>query len=310
MKKKFILGTVLALAGGILAACASASPSITVYEAPHMPSVVIANTEVQFTSAIQNSTETGFVQANFTVAKAPWQTDQVPSFAMVVEEAAKIGEQYIWDVFGESIDGMYVIMHYADCWLRPSKGRWQGIVTLALDTANNETSWYAVDGSMGSWGIGEMIFHFTIDAETGERLEISYNSPNSPMILVPHDTQPLWESAQGRAIQAMSNKELAKFVDVSPEQLNAYTHEVIRFAEAHFNGTAIKDVAMGRNVVTPNGLQRLQGIHVLLDTDEDGNIYGTPVGFEFTVTDYTGREAIVTIFEYNQGYRSIRIWSI
>jgi len=306
MKIKYVLVTALAF---VFAACSTADLSTYDYETPLVPSVVISNTEVQFTSAIA-ITEVNFIQADFTVLAAPWQDEQAPANAMTKEEAARIGERYIWDVFDESIDGMYVVMHYADCWLRPYRGRWQGIVTAEVDTTNNENSWVVVDGSMGSWGIGIPIFHFTIDAETGERLEISYNSPNSPMIIVSHDTQPLWESAQGLAIQAMNNKELAMFAGVSPERLSTYTEEVMALAEAHFYDTALKNIAMGRNVITPNGPQQLQGIHVLLDTDEDGNIYATPTGFEFTITDYTGREAVVTISEFHQGYRSIRIWSV
>ena len=316
MKKKYILGAALALVAA-LTACSNTNLPTPNYEAPTVPSVVISDTEIQFTSAIQtstegtqNSAEESFTQANFTVLIAPWQSDEIPTAAMTPEEAAEIGEVYIRDVFGESIDGMYVVMHYADCWLRPYRGRWQGIVTATVEPTDDEPSWYVIDGSMGSWGIGEMRFHFSIDSETGERLEISYNAPNNPLVLPPHDTQPLWESAQGLAIQAMSNQELAIFVGISPEQLSAYTQDVIALAEAHFNNTALKNVAMGRNVITPNGPQRLQGIHVLLDTDEDGNIFGIPTGFEFTVTDYAGKEAIVTISEFNQGYRSVRIWSV
>jgi len=303
MKIKYVFVTVLAF---VFAACSTADLPAYDYEAPPVPSVVISNTEIQFTSAIA---EVNFIQADITVLEAPWQEDQAPARAMTKEEAARIGERYIWDVFGDSIDGMYVVMHYTDCWLRSYRGRWQGIVTLTVGAADSEATRYAI-GSMGSLGIGEMLFAFTIDSETGERLEISYNSPNSPMIIVPRDTQPLWESAQGRAIQAMSNKELAMFAGISPERLSTYTEQVIALAEAHFYDTTLENVAMGRTVTTPNGPQRLQGIHVLLDTDEDGNIYATPTGFEFTITDDTGREAIVTISEFHQGYRSIRIWSV
>ena len=56
------------------------------------------------------SSSSNNVHANNTISAA----------AMSMENAAQIGAQYIWDVFGESIDGMYVEMMFAN-W--PSQSR-------------------------------------------------------------------------------------------------------------------------------------------------------------------------------------------
>jgi len=328
MKRKSVLGTVftLALIGGALTACSTASATSPV--TTHNTNAAIYSTVAQglhLTSAAQSiagidtsknpydtdaknlttqSNRPGFAPANFTVEEADWQTDDVPACAMTAEEAARIAEQYIWDVFGKSIEGMYVTMSYSDCWLRPSKGRWTGSVSLTPQDMEAYHA-YVICSSLI-----DIKFTFTIDSITGERLEISYHPLGSPPVNITHDTQPLWESPKGLAIQAMDDNELADFVGIAPEQLEIYIQEAYELAQAHFANTTVKNVALGRNVTTPTGPMQLPGIFVLLDTNADGSIFGTYTGLEFTVTNHEGSEAIVTITEWHQGYRAIRIWSV
>jgi len=300
MKRNFILGTMIALAlvGGVLTyATANAAPQL-------------ANAEQLAVSANVDASQEGvFVSPNITVSEAPWQFDEVPYDVIPAEEAAQIGARYLWDVFGLDIDGKHVVMLYSDCWLRPGEGRWTGLIYNTIEDAL-ATPWLysemaAVVAPVNpSVNPMDRMFNFTIDAATGERMEIASHSTTPPPAIL-HDTQPLWESAKGLRIQAMSDSELAAFIGLTPAQLDAYKQEITALAEAHFNNSTLQSVALGRNVIRPNGPMRLQGIQPLLDTRADGSIFGTLSGLEFTVTDNTGREAIVTISIHAD---SIRIW--
>jgi len=311
MKKKLVLQTALALAfaGCALTACSNASAaSITGDATQYLVINGTTQAEVQLTGAAQSQADVNALansnttESNITIYMAPWQTDEIPSDAMPAEEAARVGEAYIYDVFGKSIDGMYVMMHYMDCWLRPEKGRWMGTVSLSQE----ENDWGALVGV--GLSPSDIMFSFTVDSTTGERLDISYTPLNSPPVVIEHDTQVLWESAQGQAVLAMDNIELAVFTGITPERMEIYTQVAYELAQAHFNNTTVQNITLGRSIITPSGPQYLQGIHVLLDTCENGNIFGTPVGLEFTATDHTGQEAIISINEWHEGYRYVRIW--
>lgn len=301
MKKK-LLGTVLALVltGGALTACSTAyanSPSTNA--TPLTASTIAYAPQIEQLATTANTST--FASPNITVSEAAWQSDQIPADAIPMEEAAQIGARYLWDVFGVDIDGMHIVMLYSDCWLRPFAGRWTGSVYLT-EEESLANEWISFsDGAViinpalnAVVSLADRRFSFTIDSTTGERLETASRSTTpSPAIL--HDTQTLWESAHGLEIQAMSDNELAAFVGLTSEQLEIYTQKVTAFAEAHFNNSTLQNVELCRNVSTPNGAMRLQGIQPLLDTNADGSIFGTLSGLEFTVTDDTGREAIVTI---------------
>ena len=304
MKKKSIFGAALALAimGGALTACSTtnATSPIMLYSA--QPAIAYSTVATQRTASDHNLANVKGQLGNFTVLEAPWQTDEVPASAMSPEEAAAIAESYIYDVFGKSIDGMYVMMSYSDCWQRPDAGRWIGLVSLTQPNTTRDT--YAI-----SPGPDDTIFTFTVDSVTGQRLEISYRPLGSPPIVIEHDTQPLWESPTGQAVQAMDDNELVDFIGITASQMDAYMQDVYEFARAHFANATVKNIALGRTVSTPTGLMHLSGLNVLLDTDANGNVFGTYVGIEFTVTAHDGREVIVTLTEWHQGYRTVQLWT-
>ena|GEM_PF-2747826 len=295
MKKKFVLATTaIVLAVSVLTACADVNAaSVQVLQsAPEM--------NAHSPQSAQPSTEaTDFAAPDITVSQAVWQYDEIPVGVISPEEAAQIGAQYLWDVFGKCIDGMHVVMLYSDCWLRPSAGRWTGIVYPTQEASESNVWWFEAGAGVVTpvdpdANTADRRFNFTIDSATGERLETASHS-NTPVAPIFHDTQVLWESARGREIQAMNDNQLAAFIGLSPEQLEVYFQQVTAFAEAHFNNSTLQSVELGRNIVSPYRSERIQGIQPLLDTDENGNIFGTLSGIEFTATDHTGREAVITM---------------
>ena len=174
--------------------------------------------------------------------------------------------------------------------MRPGAGRWTGSVQST--PPNNEWDGASVLVPVAN-PVGRM-FIFTVDSATGERMEVGSHSLTlaAPVL---HDTQPLWESARGLEIQAMTDSQLVAFVELTPEQLDVYTQKATEFAEAHFTNSTLQSVELGRTVTRPNGAMRLQGIQPLLDTDENGNIFDTLSGIEFTATDDNGREIVISI---------------
>jgi len=251
-----------------------------------------------------------FVPPNITVITSPFQQYQIPTSAMPMEEAAHVGAQYIWDSFGVNLDEMYFVMSYVDCWLRPGRGRWFGTVALPAHEAPFYGYFVTQDGVI-DWQWGDIVFSFTIDSISGERLEIRYDTPrgNHPPRVIAHDTQPLWESAQGRAVQAMNGQELAEFVGLAPNRLADLEQEALAMAQAHFINSDDVNIRLGTIRHTPTGSIDFGGIDVLLDTDANGNIFGTFEGIRFTATDEFGNEAIISITEW-LGFRGIAAWSV
>lgn len=283
------------------AANANASTPLAPIESQEITSPAVS---VQNAAQRLATTEsTIFVPPDATIVVSPFQRDEIPASAIPIEEAAHLGAEYIWDVFGVSIDGMYVVMSYMECWDRANMGRWHGNVTLPRD-----------ENSMGfadDWQWGENIFFFGIDSITGERLHIAYNSPrgNHPPQVIEHDTRPLWESAQGQAIRAMSGYEVADFIGMTREEIEAHRLEATAFAQAHFINADIVSVDLGVTFDTPTGPMSLPGISVLLDTDAQGNIFGTFETIEFVATDDTGNEARISIGDW-LGFRSISVVTV
>ena len=84
--------------------------------------------------------------------------------ALDIEEIGQIGADYILDVLGESIDGLYILLSY---WYLPERGEyqkhyWSGAVMATRDEVDNYIN-------------GENItplFSFGIDAITGERMRV------------------------------------------------------------------------------------------------------------------------------------------
>jgi predicted small secreted protein len=122
--------------------------------------------------------------------------------AMGYEEAAQIGAQYIWDMYGESIDGKTVEMTYA-AWPFSSRTYWMGVVA-------------------GS-------YEFKVDAVTGEAISIL--SASSQPTKVGSGTEKTVTIAQFKAMQEEPPARLAEFSEIAKG-----------FAQKHFSRTKVASV--------------------------------------------------------------------
>lgn len=247
------------------------------------------------TATIYSPANAATTAPNATIIETPWQTIPAPAEALSMEEAAQLGAQYIRDVFGESIDGMYVLMQYMDLTFS-SRQHWVGSVALTREaTGLYDWEW---DGTTGLDALQtDVMFFFRIDATTGERISISYSAPQSrPQPSPFRDGTEFWDTAQGNIVQNMNDSELMAFVGLTPEQLEAHTQKATTLAQSHFNNSTVTNVTLGQEIHNSiTGSFFATGIGTILNIDADGNIYGTLRGLTFTITDDTSREAIVSI---------------
>lgn len=264
-----------------------------------------------YTQQVQQQDEVtervAFMPPSLTVLKSPEQHVAIPASAMPMEEAAQIGAEYIWDVFGESIDGMYVIMTYT-AWVGHGRQHWFGMVALTREATGVDFDWDSVRilADTGSTITDRIVipvdpmFTFLIDATTGERVDISYSTPRSRQSqeqIESRDRHIAWRgSEQDRAIHSMDDNELMAYLGITLEQLEAYTQEATAYAQSHFNNSTISNVMLGQMLVDAAGSPMLlSGIGVGPHVDENGNIYVSIDRIMFTITDNTGREALVSI---------------
>ena len=76
----------------------------------------------------ENLPPEGFVLPDVTISVSPWQHyHEISAQAMSMEDAAQIGAEYIWEVFGTCIDGMHIEMHFSD-WDWHARTHWHGTV--------------------------------------------------------------------------------------------------------------------------------------------------------------------------------------
>ena len=134
-----------------------------------------------------------------------WTPFPLGGDAIDIEEAAELGAQYIFDIFGESIDGKYLRLTYANG-IRSTQTYWYGEVFPAgidIPTVLKDTSFELSNN---------MIFGFKINAVTRERVDIQRN-------------------LQGELEQEM---ETATAEEV--EQMMAIAYE---YAQKHFTSTRV-----------------------------------------------------------------------
>ena len=188
--------------------------------------------------------------------------------ALSPEEAAEIGAKYIWDMFGESIDGKTVGMYYS---AHPSHTRayWHGTVADSrenLDPTDMENY--------------DPQFWFTLCAVSGERIDIA--NERVDMLGMPREKyRALWTEIN--MLDQEETEELIRLRDEypPPERLDEYTQMAESFAAKHFNNTEV----IGSRLSEYNSF----GDFAL---DENGKIIIAPNwSIWFTVTDSTGREA-------------------
>jgi len=213
----------------------------------------------------------------------------VTASAMSMEEAAELGAQYIWDVFGESIDGMYVEMMFAN-WSSQSRTYWLGVV-FPSDPTSMETT----DIRSRTHRAHNELYRFLIDAVTGLRVDISpgfgyvpqpsYQERQVPSTQRISDEVIAWQIAW----EGMTTVERMAYLGLSQADIESYLQAAREFARSHFNNSELA-YETERFDIFSNITDRFS-----IPTD-----FG---GITFMISDNTGREAIITI---DTGTRSLR----
>ena len=190
------------------------------------------------------------------------------------DEAAELGARYIWDVFGESIDGKTVKMTYC-VWPSHTRAYWMGAVAESKDAAENH----------------DILFDFYICTVSGERVDVHNLNPD----IGGRVREAEWTAKQREIYRLldvfMEEYRLAGRVDeldamfaVRPteEQLDKYGQLAKDYGAKHFIGTEVTEFVFLRGGSS-------------VDMDEDGNFVKTDKSLTFKVMDSVGRCADVNI---------------
>ena len=208
-----------------------------------------------------------YQQPDFTVYVPENKWYSVGANDLSAEEAAQIGALYIWDMFGESIDGKAVEMYYS-AWDSHTRAYWHGYVADSFEDLKNNVMTDAMRTTTNP------VYGFTICAASGERVDIQAvsNYVNIPALSELHNDM-------------NRRDELAKLRSAQqpPERLDEYAQAAEAFAAKHFAGSEVVGVEF-RNASAYS-----------FDLDENGELFIATQQLLFTVTDSTGREAEVSI---------------
>ena len=258
--------------------------------------------------------------------------DIPPAHAISMEEAFSIGAEYIWDVFGTCIEGMYVEMMYIAMpgFTRPF---WVGSVSTTKPPQDLNFEDFRDDPDAWMDAMVFISYHFRIDAITGMRVGVGYMAPsyleeereensNRPTayVMAPIASEDDWAGADDCAVQRremsmrdwdfrtmwfeMDTDEQLKYSDITPERLEAYKLTALEFAERHFNTTTVQNIQLGDAWVSAN-------------TFFTGEVHGegddrimTITNITFTATDHTGMELIILIPTENASWRRLSVCSM
>ena len=236
-----------------------------VSQEPQTPSGAWTQTNVNPTASTARTNNAQGASSTL-VANPDARVDIMPSAtpsanAISTELATEIGAQYIFDMFGADIGDKTVHLIYS---AHPSMTRtfWRGIVTESGQTDRNNE-----------------LFEFTLDAVTGQRINISNRGGAAP------NMSEEVRAALNEFFQDHSRfeEQLALRQGQPPAQLDAYLQTARNFAALHFNNSEVVNIEF----VNSNALS--------FDLDEQGNLVAVGLQLIFTATDSTGRVADISI---------------
>jgi len=260
---------------------------------------------MEITQALPRQVETevgiqSFEPPNITVAGGSGlnrhANNTVSAAAMPMDEAAQIGALYIWDIFGESIDGMHVEMLFGS-WPSHSRAYWIGIVfpTQLDEIPDNDMSQEAIDARIAR--ANSELYRFIIDAVTGLRIDISPGFGYVSQLTQEErqaldsvritDEQIAWHVAW----QEKTTSERMAYLGLSQEDIEPYLETAREFARRHFNNSAVAYETESFNVLHNVGRHLSRDVEVGLG------------GIELVISDDTGREAIIMV---NAGTHRLR----
>jgi len=204
------------------------------------------------------------------------ETEIIPcTNALSVEDAAQNGARYVWDIFGECMDGAVVFMSYA-AWPSYNRNYWIGVFAESEEALFDQREF----------------FRFTIDAVTGERIDI----------FGPNRTQMFADPEMADEVMA-AVMELRRDPNRNTDGFNAFNaffqlrqgetavdfeehaQAATEFATIHFANTEVVSVQVKGVATSAWGF------------DEDGNLISIARHIILSATDCTGRIADIAIDE-------------
>ena len=220
--------------------------------------------------------------------------------ALAPEEAASIGAQYILDIFGHRIDGMYVEMDFMD---RGTINRsvWRGAVsvnnryTLARQAYANKRVQEFMDAYAENPEIADMRrndrgfvdlsvyfeyipadFYFVIDAITGERIDVAHRA-------IQNGGRTADEMRAARQLAAERDLPRSILVaNLSDQEIYELLQIAGYYGQRHFTNSTVVDI-------------HFIAAHNNLGLDYYGNISLFPGNAHLKATDDTGRVASISI---------------
>lgn len=107
-------------------------------------------------STKESSVPDGYTKANYTVVADPLVNNKPTSKDMTMEEAAEIGAQRLWEIWGVDLDGATIYMSYEPAREDYPRASWAGDVRFGERKKPSESN-------PGTYG-----YYFSMDAVTGE----------------------------------------------------------------------------------------------------------------------------------------------
>ena len=215
---------------------------------------------------------------------------------LAVDEALLIGAEYIFDIFGSRIDGMYVDLNY---WEMPGFSRpfWLGTVYATTPSFKPVPEDPYDTEAWAAWSDALVMatYSFRLDAITGGRVDISYGAPSYLANRIPLSDLTILYTTDAR--ERISDEEIdlrVRWWDLDLDTMMAYANldsqwleyhknMAYQLAQRHFNNSHIQTVTAGSQWGSPLDLERVEdGVAII------GNV-------TFIINDTTGREAIVRI---------------
>ena len=230
-----------------------------------------------------------FTAPTLTLIASPYQhTHPIPASAMSMEDAAQAGARYIWDVLGESIDGMHVQMLFSahagqiTTW-------WVG--TVYVEDPANPTQNYIESAVFPGQRHAVPVYMFVVNGITGERIDISYmGRVGSRRTLIDNEAE-VRDTVRGPLAEiGWFNMSIYEQLDFAGITFESYKAIATRLAQAKFNRSHVVDVQL-------LGLSATSMVDGVLQISS----------LNFTATDNNGREAFISVPASDSLFRYVRI---
>jgi len=230
--------------------------------------------------------------------------------AMSMEAAAQVGLQYIYDIFGENMAGMYMELEFSD-WDNLTRTLWHGavshsnrntLVNRARFNELNDEFIARLDAGEDSEYVHEDMndlfqainysparFYFNIDAVTGEWIDIWQTTP--AMTQAMNETIPLHEYIDQ---EWDGDWEVAFAIEIPPQEIDELSQMAQEYAQRQFSNSSIASM----------NFESASAAFVY-----NGGGFNREANASFAVTNDAGRVAWVSIHVESRTVTSINTMS-